>query len=102
MRSPKVVTGESALNAADAVVCPVPPFAIGRAVPLKLTAKVPDVVIGEPDTDKNEGTVIATLVTVPDPPPPAGVAQVPSPRQKVVEEAPVPEPKLFTERLPVT
>jgi hypothetical protein len=34
------------------------------------TAKVPAVVIGEPETDKNEGTVMATDVTVPTPPPP--------------------------------
>lgn len=33
-------------------------------------AKVPDVVIGEPLIDKNDGTVAATDVTVPDPPPP--------------------------------
>ena len=32
-------------------------------------ARVPAVVIGEPDTDMNEGTVIATDVTVPDPDP---------------------------------
>jgi hypothetical protein len=31
---------------------------------------VPDVVIGLPEIDRNAGTVIATLVTVPDPPPP--------------------------------
>ena len=30
-------------------------------------AKVPDVVIGEPVIDKNDGTVAATDVTVPDP-----------------------------------
>jgi hypothetical protein len=29
IKSPVVVIGDSALNAADAVVCPVPPFAIG-------------------------------------------------------------------------
>src|SRR4051794_9893156 len=39
---------------------------------------------------------------VEEPPPPAGVAQVPSPRQKVVEEAEVPDPRLVTGRLPVT
>jgi hypothetical protein len=31
-------------------------------------ARVPDEVTGDPDTDKNEGTVCATLVTVPEPP----------------------------------
>jgi hypothetical protein len=47
---------------------------------------------------KKLGTVIATDVTVPDP---AGVAQVPSPRQKVVEPALVPEFKLLTGKFPV-
>ena len=37
-----------------------------------------------------------------DPPPPAGVAQAPSPRQKVVADAEVPELRLVTGRLPVT
>ena len=32
-------------------------------------ANVPEVVMGEPVTDKNEGTVAATDVTVPPPPP---------------------------------
>ena len=42
-------------------------------------------------------------VTSPEPPPPpAGVAHVPSPRQKVVELAPVPLPRLETGRFPVT
>jgi len=42
-----------------------------------------------------------TDVTVPDPPP-AGVAQVPSPRQKVLADAPVPLPRFVTGKLPVT
>ena len=33
IRSPVVVTGDKALNAALAVVWPVPPFKIGKAVP---------------------------------------------------------------------
>jgi hypothetical protein len=37
-----------------------------------------------------------------EPPPPAGVAHEPSPRQNVVAEAEVPEFKLVTGRLPVT
>ena len=65
IKSPVVVIGDSALNAADAVVCPVPPLATGRAVPDKETASVPLVVMGDPDTDKNDGTVIATDETVP-------------------------------------
>ena len=51
-----------------AVVDPVPPFKIGNAVPDNVTANVPDVVIGEPEILKNDGTVNATLVTVPLPP----------------------------------
>ena len=45
----------------------VPPLEIGKAVPDNETANVPEVVIGDPVTDKNVGTVIATLVTVPVP-----------------------------------
>lgn len=48
------------------LVFAVPPFAIGKAVPLKATANVPEVVIGDPPIDKNAGTLIATDVT--DPP----------------------------------
>jgi hypothetical protein len=33
IKSPVVVTGDKALKAADAVVSPVPPLAIGKAVP---------------------------------------------------------------------
>ena len=33
IKSPVVVIGDKALNAAAAVVCPVPPLAIGNAVP---------------------------------------------------------------------
>jgi hypothetical protein len=50
-----------------AVVEPVPPFKIGSAVPENETAKVPEVVTGDPLTDKNDGTVKATEVTVPEP-----------------------------------
>ena len=42
---------------------------------------------------------VAPAVTLPDP---AGVAQVPSPRQNVVEDADVPEFRLVTGRFPVT
>ena len=55
------------------MVAPVPPFATGKAVPDRVTAKVPLVVIGDPVTDKNDGTVMATLVTVP---PADGVAEM--------------------------
>jgi hypothetical protein len=47
---------------------PVPPLATGKAVPDNVIARVPVVVIGEPDTLKNAGTDAATLVTVPAPP----------------------------------
>ena len=50
-----------------AVVDPVPPFAIGNAIPDSVTANVPDAVIGDPATLRNVGTVNATLVTVPTP-----------------------------------
>jgi hypothetical protein len=46
-------------------VSPVPPFVVGSAVPERETARVPLLVIGEPDTDKKEGTLMATEVTVP-------------------------------------
>jgi hypothetical protein len=46
-------------------VKPVPPDVVGNAVPDKVNANVPLVVMGEPAIDKNVGTVAATLVTVP-------------------------------------
>jgi hypothetical protein len=52
-------------RAVACVVPPVPPLATGSAVPERVTANVPDPVIGEPATDRNEGTDIATDVTVP-------------------------------------
>jgi hypothetical protein len=81
-------------------VLPVPPLEVGSAVPENVTAKVPDVVIDEGDTAKNAGTVIPTEVTVPVPD--AGVAHVPSPRQNVVADAPVPLFKFDTGKLPDT
>ena len=42
------------------------------------------------------------MVVPPLPPPPAGVAHVPSPRQNVDDVAPVPESKFVTGKLPVT
>ena len=47
-------------------VKPVPPDVVGNAVPDKVNANVPLVVMGEPAIDKNDGTVAATLVTVPN------------------------------------
>jgi hypothetical protein len=54
------------LKAVVAVVAPVPPLATGRAVPDKEIARVPELVIGLPATDRKEGTVAATDVTVPE------------------------------------
>jgi hypothetical protein len=59
-----LATLTTAMLAPARVVAPVPPLAIGKAVPDKVTAKVPLDVIGLPATDKNVGTVIATLETV--------------------------------------
>lgn len=53
------------------VVVPVPPLATGRAVPDSVMASVPEVVMGDPETDKKDGTEAATYVTVP--PEPFGV-----------------------------
>jgi hypothetical protein len=50
---------------AGVVVRPVPPLATGNAVPDKVIANVPLVVIGDPAMDRNAGTVAATLETVP-------------------------------------
>ena len=44
---------------------PVPPFITGNAVPEQDKARVPELVIGEPETDKKEGVVNDTDVTVP-------------------------------------
>ena len=84
--------------AACCVVAPVPPFAIGSAVPDRVTANVPDVVIGLPDTDKNAGTVMSTLVTEP---PPAVEAMVIDPVPLVID---IPDPAVrvvFVRVLPV-
>ena len=67
-------------------VDPVPPFAVGRAVPERVTANVPVVVIGEPDTDRNEGTDIATEVTEP----PLPVAEMLMPPALFVIDTPEP------------
>jgi hypothetical protein len=56
------------VRALVAVVAPVPPLLIGTV--LRVTVIVPDVVTGEPDTDRLESEVVnATEVTVPPPPP---------------------------------
>jgi hypothetical protein len=52
-------------------VTPVPPFRTGSAVPLRVMANVPEVVIVDGETERKAGTDTPTLVTVP--PPPLGV-----------------------------
>ena len=80
-------------------VKPVPPEVVGNAVPDKLIANVPLVVMGEPAIDKNDGTLAATLVTVPPRPvaliviaPDALVMLTPEPAVNVVRVKPVPLP----------
>ncbi len=46
-----------------------PPFNTGNGTPLRVTPNVPLPVTGVPDTDKNDGTVIPTLDTLPVPAP---------------------------------
>ncbi len=69
-------------------------------VPVTVNPSVPEVVTGDPLVPKilDAGTEYPTDVTVPEP----ADAQVPSPLQYVLDEAPVPLFKLFTERLPDT
>lgn len=68
------------------VVTPVPPFRTGSAVPDRVNANVPELVIGEPETLINVGTVAETLVTVPLV---AGFAQVGAPAVVAVNTWPV-------------
>jgi hypothetical protein len=60
----------------NAVTLFVPPDEMGSAVPDKDRESVPDVVIGDPVTERNAGVVRATDVTVP---PDVGVCQVAAP-----------------------
>ena len=60
-----VFTPRAVATPVPKLVMPVPPFSTGNAVPDKVIANVPLLVIGEPATDKNVGTVAETLVTVP-------------------------------------
>lgn len=77
-----------------AVVMPLPS---PRRTPFNVvvTANVPALVTGELATEKPDGMVSPTLVTVPPPPPPPGTTQEPSPRKKVVESQ-VPDHRLIT------
>ncbi len=49
------------------VVRPVPPLAVGIAVPEYVMARVPELVTGEFATERNAGTDAPTEVTVPVP-----------------------------------
>jgi len=49
------------------VVIPVPPLAVGRAVPEYVIASVPVEVIGDPVVERKVGTVCDTDVTPPAP-----------------------------------
>jgi hypothetical protein len=59
MRSPVAVMGDSALNAAEADVCPVPPFAIAIVVPFQTP-----VVIVPTDVRDEDTTFEASVVPV--------------------------------------
>jgi hypothetical protein len=82
------------------VVTPVPPLRTGNAVPDKATARVPDDVMGLPVTERNDGTVIPTLVTLPLPDEEAAIVIEPAafvivtldPAVNVVRVNPVPFP----------
>jgi hypothetical protein len=71
----------------EGVVVPVPPFKTGSAVPEYEIARVPEVVMGEPDTDKKLGAVAATDVTVP--PDAVGVCHVAAEPLVAVNTCPV-------------
>lgn len=101
--APPPNTKRFAVNAAlDERVAVVSKYGMPPDVPVVVSAIVPELVIGPPEEPKmlEAGTLTSTELT--PPPPPAGVAQVPSPRQKVVFEAEVPLFKLVTGKLPDT
>jgi len=98
----RFIAGMSAPTSARSPTAPVVPFgeaSTSLAVwpPANVKASVPVVVTGEPPTENTEGAVRATLDT-----PPGGVTHVPSPRQNVEDDAPVPLFKFVTGKLPVT
>jgi len=98
----RFICGMSAPTRARSAGAPVVPFGVANTwfpvrPPHHVNASVPVVVIGDPLKHNGETTEAATLDT-----PPGGVTQVPSPRQNVVLDAPVPLFKFVTGRLPVT
>jgi hypothetical protein len=95
---PPTTKAFAARAALDAHAVPLEKYGMPPDVPAIVNAGV---VVGVP-TDTMPPAQ-PTDVTVPEPPPPpAGVAQVPSPRQNVVADAPVPPLRLVTGKLPVT
>jgi hypothetical protein len=74
IRSPIDVMGESALKAAEAVACPVPPLPIASVPPIVI---VPVDVIGPPTVVRPVvPPLTSTLETVPEPIPPGPVGPV--------------------------
>lgn len=63
-----VCEGKKAFKAAFAVICPLPPFAMGTAEASEITGSVPPVL--------NKGEDADTLLTDPPPPPPLPVSGV--------------------------
>ena len=94
---PPITSALAASAALDAHALPLLKYGIPPLVPAIVNAGV---VVGL--AIETMPPVQPTLVTVPEPPPPDGVAQVPSPRQNVLDEAPVPLPRLAIGKFPVT
>jgi hypothetical protein len=95
-----VINGEAIVGVDDRTLAPVPVIAVAP-VPPDPTAKDPPKTIGPVDAVLGVNPVLPALKDVTPPPPPAGVAQVPSPRQNVVALALVPLLSLATAKLPV-
>ena len=87
IRSPVVVTGDSALNAADAVVCPVPPLPMGNVPVTPVVSGSPVALVRMPDVGvpsngvTSVGLVLRPLLPEPvevvTPVPPAEIGNVP-------------------------
>ena len=87
IRSPVVVTGDSALNAADAVVCPVPPLPMGNVPVTPVVSGSPVTLVITPEVGvpsngvTSVGLVLSTLLPEPvevvTPVPPLATGKVP-------------------------
>src|SRR3989344_615744 len=75
------------------VVVPVPPFATGSATPLYETANVPSDVIGDPETERKEGTDIPMEV-IPELTPPLTI-MAPPPVAEIIGFCGVPVIEMF-------